>query len=537
MSGFSLPVNPVELSADGTSLVSGDGVFHVNPPREVEANIDIFDFYQASDRRALTIPNPYSVVGPDLVHPSVVYIPTGFCGWKYWMAYTPYPTENSDYENPCIAVSQDGEIWETPAGVTNPLVAKPAGGYNADTELVYNKSDRKLYLFYRERIAPTSNKLMVMESSNGSTWTSPVAVLTGVYAVTDYASPSVWFDSTDSKWTVIYHNIDGGATYPMFRIRSTTNNVYGAWGTASAITIANPTGGRTWWHSQFKLLPNGRVVGLVQDIVNGGSGAAGALFAAESLDGGITFAVRSVYADLGFYRTAFNIAEMDGLYGLNVWVGRQDTLDFNIRREDWMPDAVKRKFETNAEFVSLYGGYPSNYLYWDNFNRADGAIGAALVGTTPAVDTGTFTIVSNALQTGSAGNNRALTTLTVADYVVEVVLKTATATAAWLWFRTLNTANFYRCGVGAGLGNTLYLEKYVGGAQQYLVQVTGPVYQHIVNPGDRLRVVCRGRRFRIYVNDVFWSEFEDQSFYATGVKFGVQGTNAGVVFDNLLATT
>ena len=38
------PLDPVGLSADGTSLVSGDEIFHVNPPREVEANIDIFDF-------------------------------------------------------------------------------------------------------------------------------------------------------------------------------------------------------------------------------------------------------------------------------------------------------------------------------------------------------------------------------------------------------------------------------------------------------------------------------------------------------------
>lgn len=44
-----------------------------------------------------------------------------------------------------------------------------------------------------------------------------------------------------------------------------------------------------------------------------------------------------------------------------------------------------------------------------------------------------------------------------------------------------------------------------------------------------------GRRFRIYVNDTFWQEVQDPSYYTTGVKVGVQGVDAGAVsFDYLM---
>ena len=42
------------------------------------------------------------------VHPSVIYVKDRFNGFKYWMAITPYPNGNDDYENPQILVSNDG---------------------------------------------------------------------------------------------------------------------------------------------------------------------------------------------------------------------------------------------------------------------------------------------------------------------------------------------------------------------------------------------------------------------------------------------
>ncbi|MBX6361373.1 MAG: hypothetical protein IRZ03_15000, partial [Acidobacterium ailaaui] len=84
------------------------------------------------------------------IHPKVLYFPNKFNGYYFWMAYTPYPNGTTGYENPSIAVSQDGFLWMTPNGLTNPITPKPEGNekvYLSDTHLVYNGT--KLELWYR----------------------------------------------------------------------------------------------------------------------------------------------------------------------------------------------------------------------------------------------------------------------------------------------------------------------------------------------------------------------------------------------------
>jgi len=39
---------------------------------------------------------------------------------------------------------------------------------------------------------------------------------------------------------------------------------------------------------------------------------------------------------------------------------------------------------------------------------------------------------------------------------------------------------------------------------------------------------------RVYVNDVLWAEWVDPTNYTTGVKVGLNATNAGVTFDDLV---
>lgn len=88
-----------------------------------------------------------------LAHPSVVYHPSGWNGWKYWMAFTPYfpPTVGSEYENPHIMVSNDGITWQEPLGITNPIdlpQALPNNGYWSDTHLKIG-DDGFMHVWYR----------------------------------------------------------------------------------------------------------------------------------------------------------------------------------------------------------------------------------------------------------------------------------------------------------------------------------------------------------------------------------------------------
>lgn len=106
------------------------------------------------------------------VHPSVVYIPLGFNGYKYWMAYTPYPNGNDDYENPSIVASNDGTRWVVPDGLTNPIVPAPVdvgtGGYNSDPYLIYDGT--QLIIYYRYVTAGGVRSMRRTTSANGIAW-------------------------------------------------------------------------------------------------------------------------------------------------------------------------------------------------------------------------------------------------------------------------------------------------------------------------------------------------------------------------------
>jgi len=333
---------------------------------------------------------------------------------------------------------------------------------------------------------------------------------------------------------MIAHNLDGGETYPMNILATSGADIYSGWGAPSAVTITNPTGGRTWWHSTFRRLADGRIVGLVQDIVNGGSGTTGALFVAESLDTGATFSVQRVYSDLGHYRPAFVVTEGQAGAGVMAFLGRLGSGSVHsVWREDWVTGAVQRRKEAAAADYALTGAMPSSVLFFDNFNRADGAVGSPVVGTNFTVDVGTFTLSGGKLASGSAGNNRALSSVGVSDFSAEIKLWAASG-AIWLIVRAVDASNYWRIGLGSGLPGTLYRERIASAASASLVAITGPVISSTVAAGDVVRVSCRGQRMRVYVNGRLWAEWADTWLYATGVRVGVQGTNAGVQWDDIL---
>ena len=107
-----------------------------------------FDF----NRKELQITTPYGNGGA--CHPKVVCFKEGFNGYKYWMAYTPYPKHNSKFENPCILASNDLEQWEVPKELLEPCLDdlsynKDKRIYNSDTHLLFNSDTKKLECWWR----------------------------------------------------------------------------------------------------------------------------------------------------------------------------------------------------------------------------------------------------------------------------------------------------------------------------------------------------------------------------------------------------
>lgn len=157
-------------------------------PQQIVAlsNPDIEDLYFApvspnpatvvTAASALTIPT-YDGSG-EAVHPSVYDAGSGstWNGKRYWMAMTPYPGGNDNYENPSILCSDDGLTWEVPVGLTNPLAPDPGGtSHHSDTELLMDGNT--LYCVYRFNTTGVEERLYETHSTDGVTWSEAVQIL------------------------------------------------------------------------------------------------------------------------------------------------------------------------------------------------------------------------------------------------------------------------------------------------------------------------------------------------------------------------
>lgn len=96
--------------------------------------------------------------GNYLVHPSVVYIPNGLAGKKWWMAVTPYPNFDSRYEQPVLFCGKTNGShppidWEFIG-----LIAEPHDvGFNSDPNLYFDGD--KLWCFWKETKTENTDKL------------------------------------------------------------------------------------------------------------------------------------------------------------------------------------------------------------------------------------------------------------------------------------------------------------------------------------------------------------------------------------------
>lgn len=161
------------------------------------------------------------------VHPKVLYIPDGFGGHKYWMAYTPYPNSNDKYENPCVAYSDDGLNWTNIE--KNPLSDPMGIGYNSDAHLVYRKDESVLECWYRyvsdKTNGPVHEIIKRRVTGDGINWTDEETIYdndSGRYA--KLLSPSVIYDGT--KYNIWVINSDGGCLLDYYIVYP---NDIGAW--------------------------------------------------------------------------------------------------------------------------------------------------------------------------------------------------------------------------------------------------------------------------------------------------------------------
>ena len=176
----------------------------------------------ANGSDVIRLMNPYGNF--QNIHPKVLYFPNGWNGYKYWMAYTPYPGGNTTQENPCLAASNNGLDWGVPTGGTNQVLEDWNGisnDYNNDTHLVYNSSTNKLEIWYRTALGSQSKiQLKRILTSDGITFESVEILREGTLNSGDYISPAVIFEDNEykmlsvslinSRWRISYsESLDG----------------------------------------------------------------------------------------------------------------------------------------------------------------------------------------------------------------------------------------------------------------------------------------------------------------------------------------
>lgn len=488
----------------------------------------------ASGFRNIEMPSPYApALSAHILHPSVVFVPEGWNGYRYWAVHTPYPDGDSEYENPCVYASHDGVNWRTPPGLSNPVEPSPPGlTYNSDTHLYLVPDRSRLILLFRAR-GSGLNTLKIKESGDGVRWSPTITIWQGSTASqNDMASPSLWWDPATRLWTMIGHNLDGVAPYPVRKM--TSSYLAKGWPAVPPVTLTFPVAaGRQWWHSYFQRLRSGQIVGVAQNNASG-SASAGDVYAAWSNDG-VNF-YSSLLVKSGQYRptwvlkeSAANGAVIGELYlsGLN-----QSTLKQAIVAFDGPTAHVKARAEARA-VAEAAAALRAGFVLGDLFNRADSAssLGTAPTGQSYTVSAGTFGISSNRAYGVTAGNNRMMVALGALDgYAAQVIFETL-GDQCWFIFRGVDSSNYWRFGKANAASATYTLQNIVAGA-------TGDVSVGAVWPiaaGDIIRIETKGDQIAIYVNDQEVYTLAHAT-HAGGSSIGFQCSGAGPsYFEDLVA--
>jgi len=213
-----------------------------------------------------------------VVHPDVYYNPLKWPdsnGYKFWMAMTPYPNGNAAYENPSILVSNDGQTWSVPSGLTNPIEPAPTIGHYNDPDILEG-ADEKLWIFFGWT-DNTTHKVYVKSSSNGIDWSSKTEILS---STTEWVtSPAVILN--EGLYTMWYVDILSSPNVIKKRTASTPD---GVWSSPITVSVSNIPSGKDIWHLDVVKTENEYHAFVVFCDLNT-SGANSKLYFATSTDG------------------------------------------------------------------------------------------------------------------------------------------------------------------------------------------------------------------------------------------------------------
>lgn len=470
---------------------------------------------------------------PDCGHPSVVYYPAGFGGYRYWMAFTPYPT--GARENPSVVASQDGVTWVVPAGLTNPVVPLAetnADGYdyNSDTHLTKLPNGSLAMWCRGGKTSNTSNALFRRTSTDGVTWGNKTKVLEDLTLETSMLSPAFEYglDGTTMYMWVVWRSstVIASSTGRIDRYTSTDNGL--TWGSKTSCTYPawlNP------WHLDVKVA--GGQYHLLCAALNN-NGASDTLQYLTSVDGlawtgdsAPSVVPDGLAWDQAFYRSAFLPVPGDALawdiYATGTPAGVAHDSPWRIGLLKGVTLPTRRAINNQLSIaqdrnLAALGSTP--FVVGDGFNRADSAtvVGTCITGQVWTLASGTPGIAGGKFYSPGA-LSRIVVESGLADCEVSADFTAIAASAdGYIMLRYVDGSNWWRIGVYNGLPTgSVTFQKFVAGALTTTLTDT----TRVLRPGDRLRVVAAGSTITAYRNFDLIRSITD-GFNATATQHGLQ---------------
>jgi PKD repeat protein len=186
-----------------------------------------------------------------LTHPCVIYDESGWNGYTYIMAMTPYPYYDYRFENPSMRYSNDGITWVKIPGQPDPIIPQPPTGFYSDVSI--ERVDTTLYLFYRwSETAETLVYYNYTTTTDGIHWAQPVKTTLPPIRSSSFIYNGIGWES----WG---HTITGSTT--VFEHFTSADAM--TWVKSGTISLDTST--FVPWHSEVKKYDNKYMLLMVED--------------------------------------------------------------------------------------------------------------------------------------------------------------------------------------------------------------------------------------------------------------------------------
>lgn len=152
-----------------------------------------------------------------LTETSAIRFDSTWNGWRYWIAFVPAPRGSSVYEQPSVAVSQNGRVWRVPPGGVNPIDTAAA---LSDPTIAFDSVTHTMRLYYRYSL--TADRIRLVASADGITWSTQGDVLTGGWG--SLVQPAIVRGPVDWELWTVNANL-ANARYPYYACAATATQL------------------------------------------------------------------------------------------------------------------------------------------------------------------------------------------------------------------------------------------------------------------------------------------------------------------------